>query len=220
MEIEVAESIQNRVNKMRLCILHFQADVSDSSDDLWEKMEMLIELVQSNYQLENISKNESISEAREAYKRCGKDPNRYRPSADSLIRRIVKNRGLYKVNNVVDILNYVSIQSGISIGGYDVNNIIGKIKLDIGNNTDNYNGIGRGELNIVGMPCLRDNIGVFGTPTSDSQRTMITENTKNISFVFFDFGYRTELFQDFKLTSEMLIKYANASDLHEYLLEM
>ncbi len=209
MEIQLSDNIRQYLKSLRLTILSFTADVTGSHADFFNVMDQLVQNIQKKYQLDTISKNSSIASAREAYKLCGKDPARYRPSAESLLRRVVKERDLYRVNNVVDILNYISILSGISIGGYNSDKISGKVQMDIGQETDYYSGIGRGTLNITGMPVLRDNIGVFGTPTSDSERTMITEHTKNITFVFFDFGLSPQLVNDILTTTEMLKKYAN-----------
>jgi DNA/RNA-binding domain of Phe-tRNA-synthetase-like protein len=220
MKITLSENILNCLDKIRLALICFRSDVAASDKLFWVEMNQLLLKVQQQYQLDSVSKNLSIAKTREAYKKCGKDPNRYRPSADSLIRRVVKERGLYKVNTVVDVLNYVSIHSGISIGGYDMNKIIGNAKLDIGLSSDSYTGIGRGQLNITGMPVLRDEVSVFGSPTSDSERTMITKSTQKIAFVFFDFGIRNELQNDIQHTKILLEKYANASDFEESIIEL
>ena len=144
-----------------------------------------------------------------------KDPNRYRPSADSLLRRIVKGNGLYKVNNIVDILNLISVKSGFSIGGYNKSAIIGEIVLDKGTAGDEYYGIGRGLLNIENLPVLRDEKGVFGSPTSDSERTMIDERTTSVLFVFFDFGKSNSLDNYLNETIALLKQFANADNINK-----
>ena len=65
----------------------------------------------------------------QAYKRLGKDPNRYRPSAEALRRRILRGLPLYKIDTLVDIVNLVSIRSGYSIGGFDADKIVGGLEL-------------------------------------------------------------------------------------------
>jgi DNA/RNA-binding domain of Phe-tRNA-synthetase-like protein len=101
---------------------------------------------------------------------------------------VVKNKGLYQVNNVVDVLNLVSITTGFSIGGYDCDKIEGKVVMGIGAASEPYEGIGRGRLNIEFLPTFRDEKGAFGTPTSDSERTAVTQNTKRFLMVIIDFG--------------------------------
>lgn len=92
---------------------------------------------------------------RQAYKRLGKDPNRYRPSSEALRRRILRELPLYKVDTLVDLINLVSIRSGYSIGGFDADKIAGgSLVLGVGREGEIYHGIGRGELNIAGLACL------------------------------------------------------------------
>jgi DNA/RNA-binding domain of Phe-tRNA-synthetase-like protein len=212
MQIRISEDILNALKTVRLGILSFRCEVIPSNSNLLEEIEILLNRIANQHLLDSINKSGEIHNARLAYKACGKDPSRYRPSAESLMRRIVKDRGLYQVNNVVDILNYISIFSGVSIGGYDSDMIQGSVLFDICKENIKYLGIGRGELNIVGLPALFDEAGPFGTPTSDSVRTMINSNTKNSVYVFFDFGKRKELPQDIECSKSMLTKYASAKD--------
>ncbi|MCB0515919.1 MAG: phenylalanine--tRNA ligase beta subunit-related protein [Chitinophagales bacterium] len=131
-----------------------------------------------------------VDATRKAYKLLGKDPSRYRPSAEALRRRIAKGQSLYSINNVVDILNAISAHSGFSIGGYDVAKIEGNnIFLSIGTADDVYEALGRGLLNIEYLPVLRNTEGrAFGSPTSDSVLTSIDAQTQDFLWVFFDFG--------------------------------
>ena len=147
------------------------------------------EIIHKQYKLDEINRIENIMSARNAYKNVGNDPNRYRPSAEALHRRLVKGNGLYFVNNIVDTLNLVSLESGISIGGYDLQTIKGEITFGLGKKDEVYQGIGKGILNITSLPVLRDSVGPFGTPTSDSERTKICPTTNQVLFVFFDFGF-------------------------------
>jgi DNA/RNA-binding domain of Phe-tRNA-synthetase-like protein len=128
-----------------------------------------------------------IAETKAAYRRLGKDPTRYRPSAEALSRRIVQGKGLYRVNNIVDVLNVVSVKHGFSIGGYDRECLVEDISLSIGRKGEPYEAIGRGILNIENLPVLRDGSGAFGSPTSDSRRTMVRSKTQDFVMIFFDF---------------------------------
>jgi len=125
----------------------------------------------------------AVKALKQSYKRLGKDPNRYRPAAESLLRRVSKGKGLYFVNNVVDCLNLVSVKTGFSICGYDLNRIKGNISLGAGQPGEPYQGIGRGDLNIESLPVFRDESGAFGTPTSDSSRTLIDEETQYVLMI-------------------------------------
>lgn len=200
--------------KTELYCLSFKAQVEKDNKVLWELIDQACQAVANQYELSEVNKQQGISAARQAYKAVGNDPNRYRPSADSLLRRIVKKQGLYKVNNVVDILNLVSIESGLSIGGYDAKKIQGNISMGIGQINEPYKGIGRGELNIANLPVLRDTIGAFGTPTSDSERTMIEVASKEFLFVFYNFFSTIEMDQVTNRCKKLLSDFAQAQDFH------
>jgi DNA/RNA-binding domain of Phe-tRNA-synthetase-like protein len=134
-------------------------------------------------------------------------------SAEALLRRVVQGKGLYRVNNVVDLLNLVSVSTGFSIGGYDAEKIAGEVVFGIGRENEPYEGIGRGELNIESLPAFRDNLGAFGTPTSDSVRTSVTWNTKRFLMIIIDFGALPELEDATELAVNLLKKYAGATNM-------
>jgi DNA/RNA-binding domain of Phe-tRNA-synthetase-like protein len=138
--------------------------------------------------LEDIHGLTAIRATRAAYRACGKEPSRYRPSAEALLRRVVTGKGLYEINALVDLLNWISISSGYSIGGFDLDKVQGPVSLGIGKAGEPFQAIGRGALNIECLPVLRDAAGAFGTPTSDSERTAVTTQTKNFWMVFYDFA--------------------------------
>ena len=111
MDIIYSKGVKNRFKTARLGIILFTANVKDSESGFWQIVDEECSAIRNSISSEDITKQPIITDARMAYKKCGKDPSRYRPSADSLMRRIVKGNELYKVNNVVDVLNLISIQS-------------------------------------------------------------------------------------------------------------
>ena len=118
---------------------------------------------------------------RNLYKALGKDPNRYRVSSEALCRRVVKGMDLYRIDTLVDLINLVSMVSGYAIGGFDADKIVGdNVTLGVGEQDEKFEGIGRGLLNIEGLPVYRDAIGGIGTPTSDEERTKITLATTHL----------------------------------------
>jgi len=161
--------------------------------------------------METIRDLAPIRAAREAYKALGKKPGRYRPSAEALLRRVVSGKGLYRINNIVDLLNLLSIDTAYSIGGYDLERIEGAVLMDAGRENEPYHAIARGQLNIGRLPCLHDSRSAFGTPTSDSERTRIQADTQRVSLVFFDFGGTPELEATCRRTLEWLTAHGGGS---------
>lgn len=128
-----------------------------------------------------------IAATRQAYRRLGKDPSRYRPSAEALLRRCLQGKELYLVNNLVDIGNLLSIRTGISVGIYDRSRIEGQVTLRVGAAGETYAGLGKGDLNLEGLPLLCDEAGPFGSPTSDSDRTKVL--TGEVDFLMVLYGF-------------------------------
>lgn len=187
--------------------------VAASTNGLLNEINFLTGQLSQSLTIENISKLPAIAAARKAYKACGKDPARYRLSAEALLRRVVLGKGLYQISNVVDQLNLVSISTGFSIGGYDVSHIQGDICLGIGRSGEPYSGIGRGELNIENLPVFRDELGAFGTPTSDSQRTEVTTETQRFLMILIDFGGNDQLEDARQMAMRLLKEYCGATNI-------
>ena len=212
--ILIADEIKLKCPDFRLGVISCSVQISDNNENLWAEINAKIKELES-IETTEISKMPTVAATRKGYKALGKDPARYRPSAEALLRRVVKGKGLYKINNVVDLLNLVSISTGFSIGGYDADKIEGKIELGVGEANEPYEGIGRGTLNIEGLVTLRDDKGAFGTPTSDSVRTSVTNETKRFLMVILDFGGLQELTEAMSVAVDLLSRFGYATDLKQ-----
>ena len=189
------------------------ADVHNTAycEPLWQEIEHFTQEYRQRYTTESIKTMRPIQATREAYKRCGKDPSRYRPSAEALCRRILKGSPLYQIDTLVDLINVVSIASGYSIGGFDADKIEGDtLTLGIGRAGEPYEGIGRGELNIEGMPVYRDARGGIGTPTSDNERTKLTLQTTRLLTIINGYSGEDGLREAGDYMQELLRRYAGS----------
>jgi len=162
--------------------------------------------------LEDVLKVPLIDEARNAYRTLGKDPSRYKVASESLLRRIVKDRGLYLINNAVDAGNALSIILKRNTAVLDYDKIVGDVVIRKGRTDDLFFGIGRGKLNVSNIPVYVDEVGPFGSSTSDSERTMITNKTKKLLVFVVCFSY-TEVDKAIEITKEIYEKYVNAKNI-------
>lgn len=208
--ISFQKELINKIPSVRLGCIQCDVKVLPGDDKINELSKEIIAQIQSELTVETISQKPTIKSTKEAYRKLGKDPSRYRPSAEALTRRIVKGKDLYNVNNVVDLLNLVSLESGFSIGGYDADKIEGQIEFGIGKSNEPYQAIGRGELNIENLPLFRDETGAFGSPTSDSIRTMVTDQTISFLMILIDFNNHENLEHFIEKSVELLEQYASA----------
>lgn len=183
-KIEIQPELSELFPELTIGCILAEVQVTASDDVLKEEMGLLCDKLVPDLTPESIRRHPVVEMTKNAYRKMGKDPNRYRPAAESLLRRLASGKGLYHVNNMVDILNMVSLATGFSIGGYDRDKIQGSITFGLGRDQEPYLGIGRGDLNIENLPVFRDEEGAFGTSTSDSVRTMVTEETQKFLLVF------------------------------------
>jgi DNA/RNA-binding domain of Phe-tRNA-synthetase-like protein len=161
----------------------------------------------------SVSSEPQIQATREAYKALGKDPARYRGSAEALLRRVVQGKGLPFINNVVDIINLVSVESLLPLGLYDLEKVREPIVFRAGRAGETYKGIGKYDLNLESLPVFCDELGPFGSPTSDSERTMVTAAAKKILLVVISFGGTQGVERWAARASDLLTRYASAAHL-------
>ena len=151
------------------------------SEPLWQEITVLCGKLSRELTTESLKEITSIAATRRVYKACGKDPSRYRPASEALIRRVLQGKELYQRDTLVDLANLASIAYGYSIGGFDADKFVGDtLTLGIGREGEPYEGIGRGMINIHGLPVYRDAEGGVGTPTSDHERTKMTLDTRHL----------------------------------------
>lgn len=202
---------------------------------LWEEIDRFIADYRTRYTPDSIKLMPAIEATRVAYRRCGKDPSRYRPSGEALVRRTLKGHDLYHVSTLVDLINLASIAYGYSIGGFDADKIVVNdngnartpeapatlqerllgsepvLTLGIGRESEPYEGIGRGPLNIAGLPVYRDALGGIGTPTSDHERTKLSLDTRHLLAIVNGYdGDRNNVLACAHLIQDLLRRYASS----------
>lgn len=216
MEINVKISPEVAAAAPGLHVIVVEANVKNppTSDSLWE--EIRAEAARLHQMpMELVNKRPAIAATRSAYKALGKEPNRYRPSAEALTRRCVKGLELYRTLTIIDLTNLLSLITGHSIGAFDREAIEGgTLTLGVGREGEPYEAIGRGQLNIACLPVFRDAVGGVGTPTSDNDRTKLSEHTLRLLMTINIYGAGEHDDCAIKEMTERLLKdYASASDI-------
>lgn len=144
---------------------------------VWEETATVAAALRSEYAGRLPREIAGLHEARRLYKSFGMEPTRHRPSSEALLRRILRGKDLYRLNNAVDACNLGSLEFLLPIGMYDLAAVRGDVTLRIGTAGEEYAGIRKGDVHLAGRLGLFDEAGPFGSPTSDSARTCITERT-------------------------------------------
>ncbi len=187
---------------------------------LWDEIHEWEERFLRDLTTESLKSLSGIAATRAVYKKCGKDPSRYRPASEQLIRRMLHGKELYQIDTLVDLVNLASIAFGYSIGGFDADKIVGDtLTLGVGREGEPYEGIGRGMLNIAGLPVYRDAQGGVGTPTSDNERTKMTLDTTHLLVLINGYdGDEQRVRQNAEFIQQLVRKYcqSNGGSYHVY----
>ncbi len=212
-QIKVSDEIRNACPGFKGMAVYATVTNTPYHAELWEEIDRFTRKYRQEYTTDSIKQMQTIQATREAYKRCGKDPSRYRPSGEALCRRLLKGLDLYRIDTLVDAINLVSIATGYSIGGFDADKIEGDtLVLGIGKKDEPYEGIGRGTLNIEGMPVYRDAVGGIGTPTSDHERTKLSLETTHLLALFNGYSGEAGLREAAEYLLLLLKKYASLKE--------
>ena len=184
------------------------------SEPLWQEINAMGEKYRATLTTESLKQLSGIEATRRVYRACGKDPSRYRPASEALIRRMLQGKPLYQRDTLVDLVNLASIVYGYSIGGFDADKMVGDtLTLGIGREGEPYEGIGRGMLNIAGLPVYRDEIGGVGTPTSDNERTKIDISTSHLLVLINGYdGHEEQVRANAEYIVELVEKYCKGRD--------
>lgn len=212
MKIIVSEEISNVCPEFVGAAVEATVHNSPYSEKLWAEIHQLEDRLRQELSTESLKELTSIAATRQVYKKCGKDPSRYRPASEQLIRRMLQGKELYQIDTLVDLVNLASMAYGYSIGGFDAAKIVGDtLTLGIGREGEPYEGIGRGVLNIAGLPVYRDQEGGVGTPTSDNERTKISIDTQHLLVLINGYdGNEQRVLENARYIQELLRRYAES----------
>jgi len=213
LSITISDIVRQACPQLTLGLVGCEVINTVFNEQLWQEIAQAETEFCQNYTIEQINKIPAIQATRAAYKALGKDPNRYRPSAEALCRRILRDLPLYKINTLVDVINLISIRTGYSIGGFDADKIQSDLLLTAGTSEDEFEAIGRGLLNIEGLPVYKDVHGGIGTPTSDNERTKLSLESTRLLMIINGYSGNEGIQAAIDYSVGLLEKYAMATSI-------
>jgi len=181
MQLQLDEQLKSRIASVTFGMVTIHGvTVRESDERLWKQIEILSQRLAREFSLDHLSENKQIAAVRGLQKSFGFDPTRYRPSSESLLRRVLKGQGLYQINTAVDVNNLCSLEFLLPMCSYDLRNVEGQIRVRIGKDGEEYPGIGRQVFQIENKVIIADDRGIMGSTVSDSERTKVTTETTDI----------------------------------------
>ena len=211
-EVTIASELKAKCHNAALACLQAEVATEPTPAALDELLRACEERIAKLPEPRAILEAAAITATRTGYKALGKDPARYRGSAEALLRRLIAGKGMPRINNVVDVINLVSVESRLPVGLYDLAHVEGLVEFRAGRAGETYKGIGKYDLNLEGLPVFADARGPHGSPTSDSERTMVTEATNRVLAIIVSFGGASSLENAAKRMTELLENFCAAKN--------
>lgn len=212
-EISISKKLREACPSLTLGCIQASIIVKAHEPQLWQEISETCKQLNDTMVSEDIAKLKAIKDARTAYRKLGQDPTRYRVSSEALLRRVIKEKGLYQINNIVDINNLISLQSYHPVCTYDLKKIAPPLSLTVGDAGEAYSGIGRGLISIEHIPVFEDAEGKFGSTTSDSERAMVTLDTEEILLCIVSFNNNDSMEQWVEKAKSLIIAYGSGKDI-------
>mgnify|MGYP000797833428 CR=1 FL=1 len=219
MKLKITNELKKLVTSFKVSCYTFTTleknDKENLSNDLTEAFNNIAKEYQEKYILSEVTKIPKLKSTRDGYKMLGKDPSHTRPACEALVRRIIRDGSIYRLGNLIDFGNYLSIKLMKSVCMVDLDKIQGDVTIRIGSDSDYYEGINRGIINVTNLPLYTDEIGPFGNPTSDTIRTAITNDTTNVLIMLIHFDDNIEDEDEMLLLLNKYLKITNLTKIYE-----
>lgn len=213
MKLTISSNILSKVPSFDI-IGYTMNVVNLETNEVSQYLEQLSTEYTNKYQMDEIVKIPRLKETRDGYKKLGKDPSHTRPATEALLRRFVKGSGIYRLGDIIDLGNILSLLTQRSVCVVDYDKLQGDVLIRLGEKDEPFFAINRGQLNIYNLPVYVDEIGPFGTPTSDTDRTKVDNQTKKIFIMIICFG-EEDKYKDEQLLLDLYTKYAKANDINK-----
>jgi DNA/RNA-binding domain of Phe-tRNA-synthetase-like protein len=215
LNITIDEALKQKCPRTALGCVTARVEPAAAPPGLLAEMQSRVDEILKLPEPRAVLEASGITTTRAAYRALGKDPARYRGSAEALMRRVIAGKGLPRINAVVDAINLVSVESRLSIGLYDLAHVRGDILFRTGKAGESYKGIGKYDLNLEGLPVFCDQTGPHGSPTSDSERTMVSADTRQVFAVIISFGGKEGLDRWTQCLSDLFQRHASGNSLEQ-----
>jgi DNA/RNA-binding domain of Phe-tRNA-synthetase-like protein len=216
-QVTIDAALKTKCPRAALGCVTADVEVANTSAEFDAELRVAEEKILKLPEPRAVLESPAILATRAGYKALGKDPARYRGSAEALLRRVISGKNLPRINSVVDAINLVSVESRLPIGLYDLAHVEGGIVFRAGRAGESYKGIGKYDLNLEDLPLFADALGPHGSPTSDSERTMVTSATKQVLAIIISFGGEAPLAAAISRLEQLLVRHAPAANFETFI---
>ncbi len=133
MELQISHDIAARYPSLRIGLLtgrNLRPKVERNGSDLETlRGEVCEHLRQRQPTAETLAKHPFIAAWRETYQSFGTKANRYKPTAEALIDRVIKGKEIPRITPLVDLYLIIEVRHLLPVGGYDLDLVNDPITL-------------------------------------------------------------------------------------------
>lgn len=190
MKITIDSKIFQHAPALRLGCVLLEGIVNDGpeSNALLKKLRNIVQETQHSFSLDTLTEVPFVSRWRSVYRSFGAKPSDYRSSIENLVRMVLNGRELSHISTLVDLYNFLSLKYKLPVGGEDVDEIIGEMRLTVAEGTEppvKLLGSQHPEPPFMGEIVYRDDEGIICRCFNwrEAARTSLQKSTKNAIIV-------------------------------------
>jgi DNA/RNA-binding domain of Phe-tRNA-synthetase-like protein len=148
--------------------------------------------VRTSMNEESFKTHPHIAAMQEVHRSFGSNPNKFPPSVQALVKRVLKGGQLPSINTLVDCYNVISLRHVVCVGAEDIDVCTGDIRLTFADGAESFKPLGE-EANDPPLPgelIYKDDAGAICRKLNwrEGDRTKITKDTKNAIIVIEGFS--------------------------------
>jgi DNA/RNA-binding domain of Phe-tRNA-synthetase-like protein len=184
MWLNVSPGLASRFPGLRALTLRIEGvEVRRQSPELEAFKDEVIGRAQGRWTLDQLREHAAFRAYRDFFWRVGVDPTKTRPASEALIRRVLRERPLPRINTFVDAYNLASIETAIPLAAFDLGGLSGSLLMREAKAGEEFLGIGMEKPVVLGggEPVIEDGdklVAIY--PYRDAEACKITMATKDI----------------------------------------
>lgn len=184
MILEIDSTLKSRFPNLGVLVSHIEGVTVEKSSNEFEKFrDNFFKKIKKKYTIESLKDIPIFRAYRDFFWKIGIDPTKIRPAAEALIRRVLADKPIPKINNVVDAYNLASIETEIALAAFDEGMLKGELLMRRAQNGEKFFGIGMDKaIELKGDEIVVSDeerlIAIY--PHRDAENTKVANRTKNV----------------------------------------
>ncbi|HUV34767.1 MAG TPA: phenylalanine--tRNA ligase beta subunit-related protein [Candidatus Desulfaltia sp.] len=176
--------LRERFPDLNAEIIHFRGVQVERQDQRLEEYKDMVALrLKERWNLDQLREDPVFRAYRDFFWRLGIDPTKNRPAAEALIRRVLRDSPIPRINTWVDAYNLVSMETAIPIASFDADLLGGELLMREATTGEEFTGIGMEKpVTLTGGEAVIEDgdrlVAIY--PYRDADHSKVTFKTVNV----------------------------------------